>query len=63
VKDHSGLTSIDNDVAVGTGEIDIPGVLKTAKETGVQLFFVEDESRDPVTQVPQSMKYLRDLKL
>jgi sugar phosphate isomerase/epimerase len=63
LKDHTGLTSIDNDVVVGTGEIDIPGTLKAAKETGMQLFFIEDESRDPVKQVPQSVKYLRGLTL
>jgi len=53
---------IDN-VAVGTGQINWPAVLKTAEEVGVQHFFIEDETPTPLVCIPDSLKYLRALKL
>jgi sugar phosphate isomerase/epimerase len=61
-KDLTGLTSPENDVALGTGEIDIPGILKQAKKTGIKHYFIEDESSVIMTQVPQSIAYLKNLK-
>jgi len=60
--DFSGGTSQDNDVALGTGQIDIPAILKAAKKAGVQHYYIEDESNSVLTQVPQSIGYLRGLK-
>jgi sugar phosphate isomerase/epimerase len=61
-KDLSGLTSPDNDVPLGTGEIDIPGILKEAKKVGIAHYFIEDESNYVNLQVPQSIRYLKGLK-
>ena len=61
-KDLTGGTSQENDVALGTGEIDIPGILKAANKVGVKHFFIEDESSRVNTQVPQSISYLKSLK-
>ncbi len=61
-KDLTGGTSQDNDVALGTGEIDIPGILKEANKIGIKHFFIEDESSHVNTQVPQSIAYLKGLK-
>jgi len=61
-KDLTGGTSQENDVTLGTGEIDIPGILKAAKKAGVQHYFIEDESSRVNTQVPQSIAYLKSLK-
>lgn len=63
----TGLSSghaapIDN-VAVGTGQIDWPVVLKTAEEIGVKHFLIEDETPTPIICIPDSLKYLRALKL
>jgi sugar phosphate isomerase/epimerase len=60
-KDLTGLTSGENDVAFGTGEIDLPAILKEAKKVGIKHYFIEDESSDPVTQVPKSIAYLKSL--
>lgn len=60
-KDLTGLTSGDNDVPLGTGEIDIPGILREAKKIGIKHFFIEDESSNVNTQVPQSIAYLKSL--
>ena len=61
-KDLTGLTSPENDVPLGTGEIDIPGILKAAKKVGIKHYFIEDESSRVNTQVPQSIAYLKSLK-
>jgi len=60
-KDLSGGTSQDNDVPLGTGEIDIPNILKEAKKIGIKHYFIEDESAHVNTQVPQSIAYLKSL--
>jgi sugar phosphate isomerase/epimerase len=61
-KDLSGGTSQENDVALGTGEIDIPAILKEAKKVGIKHYFIEDESNHPTQQVPESIAYLKSLK-
>ena len=61
-KDLTGLTSTENDVAFGTGELDIPSILKEAKKIGIKHYFIEDESNSIITQLPQSIAYLRSLK-
>jgi sugar phosphate isomerase/epimerase len=61
-KDLTGGTSQENDVPLGTGELDIPGILKEAKKVGIKHYFIEDESSNVIGQVPQSIKYLRGLK-
>ena len=61
-KDLTGGTSQENDVALGTGEIDIPSIIREAKKVGIKHYFIEDESSHVNTQVPQSIAYLKSLK-
>ena len=61
IKNLTGLSSPENDVPLGTGEIDIPGVLKEAKKIGIKHYFIEDESNFVNEQVPQSIFYLKSL--
>jgi sugar phosphate isomerase/epimerase len=61
-KDLTGGTSTENDVAVGTGELDIPAIIKEAKKVGIKHYFIEDESSRIIEQIPQTIKYLRSLK-
>ena len=61
-KDLTGLTSPENDVTVGTGELNIPAILKEAKRIGIKHYFIEDESSNVIEQVPQSILYLKGLK-
>lgn len=61
-KDLTGLTSPENDVAFGTGQIDIPSILKEAKKVGIKHYFIEDESSNITQQLPISIAYLRGLK-
>ena len=60
--DHTGGTSTDNDVALGTGQLNLPAILKAAKKVGVKYYFIEDESPKFRQQVPQTMAYLKSLK-
>ena len=61
-KDLTGLTAEDNDVPLGTGELDIPAILKEAKKVGIKHYFIEDESSHVMEQIPQSISYLKSLK-
>lgn len=61
-RDLTGLTSPENDVAVGTGELDIPAIMKEAKKVGIKHYFIEDESSRIIEQIPQTITYLRGLK-
>jgi sugar phosphate isomerase/epimerase len=62
-KDRTGLTPDENDVPLGTGELDIPGILKAARKAGVQHYFIEDESpaHEVSKEVPLSIAYLKGL--
>jgi len=59
--DASGKTAVENDVALGTGQLDLPKILRAAKKAGVQHYYIEDESPSTATQVPQSLAYLKSL--
>lgn len=61
-KDLTGLTSVENDVTLGTGELDLPAIFKEAKRVGIKHYFIEDESSSYATQVPQSILYMKSLK-
>ena len=53
----------DMDVPLGTGQIDWPAVLRAARTAGAVLYYVEDESADPLGNIPKSVAYLESLKL
>lgn len=61
-KDLTGGTDTNNDVTLGTGEIDIAGIVREANKIGIKHFFIEDESSRVTQQVPQSIAYLKSLK-
>jgi sugar phosphate isomerase/epimerase len=60
--DTSGGTSQDNDVALGTGQLDIPAVIKAAQKAKVEHYYIEDESSNIFKQVPQTIAYVKSLK-
>ena len=55
----TGKGDVDNDVALGSGQLDLPAILKAAQKAGVQHYYIEDESTHTATQVPQSIAYLK----
>lgn len=60
--DMSGGTAQDNDVALGTGQIDISSVIKAAQKAKVKHYYIEDESANIFVQVPQTIAYIKGLK-
>lgn len=59
---NTGHEEDDTNVVLGTGQIDIAGVVAEAKKLGIEYMFIEDESSNVVTQVPKSLEYLKSLK-
>src|SRR5436190_9170057 len=58
----TGKSDVANDVALGTGIMDWPAILKAAKKAGVKWYFIEDESPTSVEQIPQSLRFLEQVK-
>ena len=60
---NTGHEDVETNVVLGTGQVDIAGVVKRAKELGVvKYMFIEDECSRVVEQVPQSLNFLSDLE-
>lgn len=57
----TGSEDETNDVVVGTGQIDIPKVLRAAQDAGIKHYFIEDESPTSIEQIPHSLHYLHAL--
>ncbi len=60
-KDMTGLTGPENDVPLGQGELDIPGILRESNKIGIQHMFIEDESDHELENLPKSIAYLKSL--
>jgi sugar phosphate isomerase/epimerase len=57
----TGHEPVEDDVALGTGQLDLPAILKEAARVGVKHYYIEDESKESVERIPQSMQYLRSI--
>lgn len=53
---------VETNVELGTGDVDIPAVMKAAKKIGIKYAFIEDESSRSLEQVPKSVAYLKRLQ-
>jgi sugar phosphate isomerase/epimerase len=58
----TGHSDVNNDVALGTGTMDWPAILKAARKAGVKYYFIEDESDTAAEQIPQSLHFLEHVK-
>jgi sugar phosphate isomerase/epimerase len=58
----NGRQDVETNVVLGTGDVGIAEIMKTAKQIGIKHYFIEDESSRALEQVPQSIAYLRSLK-
>jgi sugar phosphate isomerase/epimerase len=59
----TGGSDVKNDAALGTGQIDMASILRAAKKAGVKWYFIEDESPWSEQQIPQSLRFLEQVKL
>jgi sugar phosphate isomerase/epimerase len=58
----TGNTAVTNDVIVGTGVMDWPAILRAARKAGIKWYFIEDESPTSVEQIPESLRYLGQVR-
>jgi sugar phosphate isomerase/epimerase len=58
----TGKSDVTNDVSLGQGKIDLSAVLQAAQKAGVEWNFIEDESPLVEQQIPQSLRYLEQVK-
>lgn len=58
---QNGHADVETNVVLGTGDVGIAEIMKTAKKVGVEHYFIEDESSRAVEQIPQSLEYLAGL--
>jgi sugar phosphate isomerase/epimerase len=60
---YEGSAPASDNVAVGQGSVDWPTLLAAGKKAGVEYSFIEDETSDPLANIPQSITYLETLGL
>jgi sugar phosphate isomerase/epimerase len=51
----------ESKVVLGTGQIDIKGIVAAGPKAGVEVHFIEDESADPVGQIAKSVAYYNSI--
>ncbi len=59
---QNGKADDETNVVLGTGDVGIAEIMKEAKKAGVKHYFIEDESSHSVSQIPQSLAFLKSLK-
>ena len=47
---------------MGTGQIDYRAVLKAAQEIGLDRYYIEDETTDPLDKIAQSIRFLETVR-
>jgi sugar phosphate isomerase/epimerase len=62
LNNQNGRQDKESNVVLGTGDVGIAEIMKTAKQLGIKHYFIEDESSRALEQVPKSIAYLRSLK-
>ncbi len=63
VKVGTATAPPEEDVPVGTGQVDMPAVLQAARQAGTRFYYIEDESPDPWAHIPQSVEYLKKVEI
>lgn len=54
-----GHGDVETNVVLGTGDIDIAGLIREAKKQGTSYLVIEDESSRSVAQIPQSVAFIK----
>lgn len=57
----TGSAPAEAQVPVGTGQIDYGAILAAAEEVGVEKYYVEDETTDPINNIPRTIQYLETI--
>lgn len=56
-----GRGDVETNVVLGTGDIDIAGIIREAKKQGTTYLVIEDESSRSVQQIPQSVAFIQSI--
>lgn len=56
-----GTGDVETNVVLGTGDIDVEGIIKEAKKIGTEYLIIEDESSRSVSQIPQSVYFINSV--
>jgi sugar phosphate isomerase/epimerase len=59
--DQNGHSDVEWNVTIGTGNQDMPAVMRQARKNKIKYYFIEDESSRSLDQAPKSLAYLRGL--
>ncbi|MGA8185418.1 MAG: sugar phosphate isomerase/epimerase [Terriglobia bacterium] len=60
---YTGDEPVSWDVAIGTGRLDMPAILREAERVGVKRFYVEDESDQAHDQIVKDLHYLKTVRI
>lgn len=59
---QNGHADVETNITLGQGDVGIESLVKAAKKLRIPYLFIEDESSRSLTQVPESLKFLRGLQ-
>ncbi|EAR01798.1 sugar phosphate isomerase/epimerase family protein [Maribacter sp. HTCC2170] len=63
VGNNTGHEDVETNVVLGTGQVDIEGVVKRAREIGIAKYmFIEDECSRVMQQVPESLEFIKGIE-
>ena len=60
---YTGGRPVEDNVIVGQGRMDWPAIISEGMKIGADQFIIEDETSDPVNNIPPSLTYLATLGL
>ena len=63
IGNNTGSASVETNVILGQGQIDIEGIVRKAHQQGVRYMFIEDESSRVINQVTKSLSFLRSISI
>lgn len=61
--DLSGHAPEESSVAIGSGLLDFPSIVREAKKIGIRWYYIEDEAPEAAANIPAGLRYLRPLGL
>jgi sugar phosphate isomerase/epimerase len=59
---NPGDVAEEDSVPLGTGEIDWPPVFRAAQKSGVRRYYVEEEHPNAVKQIPETMRFIENIR-
>ena len=59
---HTGKAPDETNVAIGSGQLDFPAILRQAAAGGVKHYYIEDEAPEAIEQLPLSVRFLKAVR-